>query len=261
MKAVDTHSHIHSKDYVLDAAKVYEDSIKLLEFFIVCGEDVEDSRLAVNFSTNKPGVFASVGIHPHEASNASNVDELRELAKQDKVVAIGECGLDFWYMHSDKAVQIEVLTKQIEIAQELDLPLIFHVRGEKERPSDIFNEFFMLIDSLNNRGKKIRGVIHSFTSGQKELEGVLSRGLAVGFNGILTFTKDEALIDVGRTVPHGSFVLETDSPYLTPTPNRGKVNVPKNVVDTAMFLAEVRGESLNELLTQTNKAAKRLFNI
>ena len=222
---------------------------------LICvGCDLEDSRLAIEFAAQHEGCWASVGLHPHEAKryagNRAQLDEFAVLAEQAKVAAVGECGLDFYYSHSPKAAQLEVLRFQLELALEHQLPLIFHVR-------EAFDDFWPVFDDY--RG--VRGVLHSYTDSAANLAKALKSGLLIGVNGIATFAKDPALRAVYRSIPLNSLLLETDSPFLTPHPHRGSINEPKRLAAVAAFLAELREESPEALAAATTANARRLFGI
>ncbi len=263
MNLIDTHCHIHSTDFTLDREQVLADAQTAGITKLICvGTDAADSQLAVEFAAKHDGVWASVGLHPHDAKDAlTQKDQLTELATANKVVAIGECGLDYWYEHTPRDTQQDVLRFQIELAQKYHLPLIFHIRGSKTDPNDAFKDFLSIFDSYSKAGAELKGVVHSFTAGQEQLTGVLSRGLDVGLNGIMTFTKDDSQLAAAKAVPAGRMVLETDAPYLTPSPKRGKVNEPQHLMLTAEFLARLRGATTAQLAEQTTAAARQLFNI
>jgi TatD DNase family protein len=252
MKFIDTHCHIQEKDYKLGANEVIENANKFGVSKMICvGTDENTSLEAVEFVKNKDNIWASVGLHPHDASLGDEaIDKIDNLSKMDKVVAIGECGLDYFYNHSSKEDQMKALRQQIEIALNRNLPMIFHIR-------DAFEDFWPIFDSY----KGLKGVVHSFTATEKELDQALSRGLLIGLNGIMTFTKDQAQLEAAKKVPLESLVLETDAPFLTPVPLRGKINEPKNVVLTAEFLSELRKEDLGELAAKTTRNAEKLFGI
>lgn len=212
-----------------------------------------DSRLTTDFVRDRANCWASVGIHPHEAAShlhSETLSNLAVLATKPKVVAIGECGLDFHYDHSPKDEQLRLLEFQLELAQTAGLPLIFHVR-------DAFDEFWPAFDSY----KGLRGVVHSFTDSAANLAKALERGLYVGVNGIATFAKDPALIKTYKSIPLNRLLLETDSPFLSPRPNRGKVNQPKSLAALADFLAGLRGEKPAALAKATTTNARKLFGI
>lgn len=221
---------------------------------LICvGCDTEDSRLAADFAKNRENCWASVGIHPHEAQHYGLAAELQEFAKltaRPKVVAVGECGLDYYYGHSPKAAQLEVLKFQIELALEHGLPVIFHVR-------EAFDDFWPLFDDYTG----VRGVLHSFTDTADNLSRAVERGLYVGVNGIATFTKDPAQLEVYRSVPLDRLLLETDAPFLAPKPYRGNINEPQRLKTVAEFLSELRGEDFETLARITTKNARQLFGI
>ena len=221
---------------------------------LVCvGTTLDDSKLAVEFVKTRENCFASIGIHPHEAETAlqkGHLDAFRRLRTGAKVIAVGECGLDYFYTHSPKEAQIEILKFQIEVALEQNLPLIFHVR-------EAFSDFWPILEQYSG----VRGVLHSFTDSTENLERAVKQGLFVGVNGIATFTKGPAQLDMYRSIPLENLVLETDAPFLTPTPYRGKINEPKYVRTTAESLAGLRGETLEELAAATTKNAQNLFGI
>lgn len=222
---------------------------------LICvGTTLYDSKLAVEFVQNRPNCWASIGIHPHEAQHfAENPlawKEFADLAKQPKVVAVGECGLDYFYEHSPRHEQEVILRQQIEIAMQNNLPLIFHVR-------DAFDDFWPIFDSY----KDLRGVIHSFSSNRKDLERILERNLHVGLNGIMTFTKNPEQLEAAKAVPLSNLLLETDAPFLTPAPYRGTICEPKHVRVTAEFLASLRGEPIETIAQASTQNAIKLFNL
>jgi len=274
MEFVDTHCHIQSADLAdlpFEAEKSTHDmwakadnlsgdvlvanAVALGVTKMICvGCTLEDSQLAVEFVKSRENCAASIGIHPHEAAlydgDNAKLDAFRELAKAEKVVAIGETGFDFYYNHSPKEDQEKILRFQLELALEHDLPLIFHVR-------DAFDDFWRVAKDYPG----IRGVIHSFSADRKVLDGILEHGLHVGLNGIMTFTKFENQLEAARAVPIDKLLLETDAPFLTPTPYRGTINQPKNVRVVAEFLADLRGETLSDLAAATTRNARALFKL
>ena len=299
MILTDTHCHIHSSDYPLPVAEVEARAAENNVDYLICvGTDVADSELAVEFVQNRKNHWASVGQHPHEAkygvaplvklralleaqageakngsekpghakivpSDASSTPFLvppktvgtqegaeRRRQGAGKIVAVGECGLDYFYGHSSKEDQEKALRYQMELALEYDLPLIFHVR-------DAFDDFWPIFDSYPG----LRGVLHSYTDNQINLNKALERGLYVGVNGIMTFTKNDWQLEVARAIPLEKIVLETDAPFLTPAPIRGKVNEPANVMLTARFMSELRHVSVEELANLTTTNARHLFSL
>ena len=254
MEFVDTHCHIHFSDYELDPEKVIDDAVDAGVTRMICvGCTLEDSKLGIEMAKRHKYIWASIGLHPHEAKNYVNdpmaLQEFHELAKELKVAAIGEIGLDYFYNHSDPKEQAELLRFQLSIAQEHNLPVIFHVR-------DAFDDFWSIYDEFN-----VRGVIHSFSAGQKEIDQIVGRNLSIGLNGIMTFTKDNAQLDAIKTIPMDRIVLETDAPFLTPTPYRGTICQPKHVVTVAEFLSKLYNCPLETFAATTSKNAVALFNL
>lgn len=249
MQLIDTHCHIHSKDYKLDAEQVYEQALQGGVYKMICvGTGVEDSQLATVFAGSHENVFASVGVHPHETK--LGIDGLDGLVNKDKVVAIGEIGLDYYYTHSSKATQIAIFEKQLQLARDHDLPVIFHIR-------EAFEDFWPVIANFPG----VRGVLHSFTDSMTNLEKALEKGFYIGVNGISTFTKDSDQQKMFASIPIESLLLETDAPYLTPQSKRGKVNEPVYVREVAESISTVQSTPVDELALQTTHNATNLFLI
>jgi len=270
MDLVDTHCHIQSaglsegeritrelwaKSPELSGEDLIRAAVEAGVTRMVCvGCDLQDSRLAVEFAANHENCWASIGIHPHEAqhyvSGGRKIPEFAALATRTEVIAVGETGLDYYYEHSSRSDQIRILEFQIELALEAGLPMIFHVR-------EAFDDFWPVFDGYEG----VRGVLHSFTDSQENLTKALDRGLHIGVNGIATFTKNPDQLEVYRSVPLNRLLLETDAPFLTPTPYRGKINEPKRLGAVADFLAELRGEDRQKLAEATTANARELFGI
>ncbi len=255
MEFTDTHCHIQFADYPLEAEDVLANAAEMgVTRMIAVGCTLEDSAAAPEFAARYENVWAAIGLHPHEGAvyvhDHHALQQFRELATKPKVIAIGETGLDYYYEHSPKADQKKLLRFQLDLAAEHDLPLIFHVR-------DAFEDFWSIFDEY----KGLRGVVHSFTSDTGDLEQILSRGLYVGLNGIMTFTKQTKQLDAAKAVPLDHLLLETDAPFLTPSPFRGKICEPKHVRTVGEFLADLRGEKLEDLAAATTANARKLFSI
>jgi TatD DNase family protein len=269
MELVDTHCHIH--EIVQKLTPVYDkwredgnerDPDEVIQRAhdagvtrLVCiGTSVEDSQLAVDFVTNRDQVWAAIGIHPHEAEryvgDKASLDAFAGLVSRPGVVAVGECGLDYFYGHSPQEAQKEILKFQIELALEHSLPLSFHVR-------DAFDDFWPIFEEYHG----IRGVLHSFTDTQANLDRALGHGLYIGINGIATFAKNEAQQAMYRAIPLDHLVLETDAPFLTPTPFRGTICEPYHTGTIAECAAKFQGISLDELAQATTANARKLFGI
>jgi len=222
------------------------------------GCDADDSRLAAACAQKHKNCWASIGIHPHEAARyAGKTAELAmfaALAAEPKVVAVGECGLDYFYGHSPKKAQAELLHFQLQLAVRHNLPLVFHVR-------EAFDDFWPVFEQYHTAARPVRGVLHSFTDSGSNLERALAHGLYIGVNGIATFTKHPAQRELYRTIPLTSLLLETDAPFLTPMPDRGKVCEPYHVRTTAEFLSGLRGDPVESLAAATTENARHLFGV
>ncbi len=255
MDLFDTHCHIHFPDYELDPEEVIiEAKTDGIDGMLCVGCTLIDSQLAVKMAARHTGIWASIGLHPHEAKDYVGdfhaLNRFHDLASKPKVVAIGETGLDYHYNHSTKEDQKKLLQFQIDIAVEHNLPLIFHIR-------EAYDDFWPIFDQYSG----LRGVVHSFSSNRADLDQIVSRGLYVGLNGIMTFTKDQKQLEAAKAIPLDKVLLETDAPFLTPVPFRGTICQPKHVRVTAEFLADLRNEDFKKLAQQTTINAKALFKL
>jgi TatD DNase family protein len=253
MEFVDTHCHLHFEKFGADRQTVYQNAQAAGVKRMICvGTSIDDSQAAIGFVQDKPGLWAAAGVHPHDAEAVVNLQgqALRELLKRPKVVAVGEIGLDYYKSTTPRDIQETALRAQIEAGLPSGLPFIFHVR-------DSWKDFWRIFDDY----KGLRGVVHSFSSGSKQLEAALGRGLSVGLNGIMTFTKDEAQLEAARRVPLDRLLLETDAPFLTPEPFRDELCEPKHAVTVAEFLSQLRGEPLGRLADISTQNAINLFNL
>lgn len=270
MEFFDTHCHIHEithdgdpdnlvqskwfKAGVTNPQEVIAEANDAgVRHLLLVGCTLADSKRAIELASKRANCFASIGIHPHEAKDHEEIgiqEDFAAIATLEAVKAVGECGLDYYYEHSTKDSQIKLLEFQLSLAKEHDLPVIFHVR-------DAYEDFWPILDHYEG----VRGVLHSFTDSAANLEKALSRGLYIGLNGIMTFTKDQKQVEMAKSVPLSKLLLETDAPFLTPVPHRGTICKPKHVVDTAEFLSQQRGESLSELAAATTHNAKELFRL
>lgn len=254
---VDTHCHIHEADYPLDKSAVLVNAHERLVDIVLCvGTSEASSQLAVDFALANDEAYAVIGVHPHDTKDgwtgiSKIADEtLASEAGRRKLVAVGEIGLDYFYNHSPRETQIKALEEQIAIALKHDLAISFHVR-------EAFDDFWPIFDSF----KGIRGVIHSFTDNDANLQAALDRGLCIGINGISTFTKDADQKRRYASVPLDRLLLETDAPFLTPAPFRGKVNQPAFIRNIAEHHAELLGVDLESVMSATTTNAKALFRL
>ena len=246
---IDTHCHIHEVDYPLDIAETIKHARENnVDQFLCVGTSLDSSRRAIDFAKSHAEAFATIGVHPHDTKDGW--EELSEIITTGNVVAVGEIGLDYYYNHSPREVQIKALKWQIELALKNNLPIIFHVR-------DAFEDFWPIFDGFNG----IRGELHSFTDNQANLQEALKRGLYIGVNGVSTFTKDETQQQLFASIPLDRLLLETDAPFLTPVPFRGKPNEPAYVKNIAEHQANIRNITLEQLGEATSTNARALFGL
>ncbi len=255
MELIDTHCHVHFDNYDADREQVLAGSSRDRVSRIICvGCSLADSQKAIDFAGEHPGVWATAGAHPHDGADfladAQAAKKLKQMLDSPKIVAVGEIGLDYYRGITPKTDQEKALRTQLEIGLENDLPFVFHVR-------EAWEGFWPIFDSY--RG--IKGVIHSFSAGLTQLDEVLARGLYVGLNGLITYTKEDNWRESARRAPLDKILLETDAPFLTPIPFRGTRAEPKHVAVVAEFLAELRSESIETLAASTTKNAVSLFRL
>ena len=246
---IDTHCHIHESNYPLDASDVIDRAHAAGVMQMICiGTNVEDSQVAVEFASNHDGIFASAGVHPHEIKEGW--DKITDFvdANKSSIIAIGEIGLDYHYNLNPRDVQTQILRTQIELALKHDLPIIFHVR-------EAFYDFWPILDDY----KGIRGVLHSFTDTMENAQEAIKRGLYIGVNGYSTFVREESQKAMFASLPIEKILLETDAPYLTPIPFRGKVNELAFVRNIAEYQGEIRQISFDEVANATTANARVLF--
>jgi TatD DNase family protein len=252
---IDTHCHIHDSKFDADRDDVLARARAAgVTTMLTVGENIADSRDAIAVG-ERYEIPVAVGIHPHEAKNApADVAEgLLPLLDEPGVVAIGETGLDYYYLHSSREEQANVLRAQLRLAREKAFPVVFHQR-------DAFDDF---TDILREEWKSgMRGVVHCFTGTPQEARVFVDDfGLFLGIGGVVTFPNASSLREAVATVGAARLLLETDCPYLAPVPMRGKRNEPAFVAYTASKLAEVLGMSLGELVATTNENAASLLRL
>ena len=246
---IDTHAHISYKDYsdrIDEVIQAAEDNG--VEKIISIGVDLPSSEECLKLAEKYPSVFATCGIHPHEAGKAPKryLYELEAFIQHPKMVAVGEIGLDYHYDFSDRKIQRRVYHEQLEMATSLDFPAVVHCR---ESDDDI-------LEGIQNSGLN-QGVIHCFASNVDFAQNILETGFHISFTGMITFIKK--LEDVVKEIPLERMMVETDSPYLSPKPFRGKQNQPKNVLHVAEKVAELKEISLEEVAESTTETAHHLF--
>jgi len=257
MDLVDSHCHLADArlrddvDGIIARARI--DGVRTIISVGAIGS-IETDRLTVEFAERNRDVYAVVGVHPHDASACSDarIAELRELAASPKVVAIGESGLDFHYMHSPQQAQEDSLRRHLALAMELSKPIVIHCRDAEERLAAIVRE-----TGMPPRG----GVIHCFTGNAASARAFLALGFYISFSGIVTFRNAAQVREAALLVPTERVMVETDAPYLAPEPYRGQRNEPAYVLRTLEVLARLRDVAIDAVGAATATNARRLFNL
>jgi TatD DNase family protein len=256
MPLFDTHAHLHFPDYADDLDAVLERARGAgVRGMVTIGTDRESNQAVVEMARRVPDVWATVGIHPHDAGDAVEADfaEMEKLARSEaKVVGFGEMGLDFFRNLSPPGAQREVFRRQISLARELGKPLVIHCRDAHDETLAILAE---------ERARDVGGVMHCFSGDVPIARRCLDLGLFISLAGPVTYKNARALPEVARFVPDDRLVVETDCPYLPPTPHRGKRNEPAYVALTAAFVAELRGVTPGALGATVTDNATTLFGI
>jgi TatD DNase family protein len=254
---IDSHAHIQGKEYADEREAIIARACQAgVEKIIAVGGagDMTSNAEAVALAESFPNIYATVGMHPHDAKDvgAKDLAKLKELAAHPKVVAVGETGLDYYYSHSPHDVQRRVFGQLIQMARETDLPIVVHERDAAQEAAEL----------LRSEGSgKLRGVIHCFTGNYEAACAYLDLGFYLSFTGIITFKNAEPLREVVQKVPLERMLVETDSPFLTPAPHRGKRNEPAYVRFVAGTIAEIKGITLEKVAQVTTKNVQNLFKI
>jgi TatD DNase family protein len=258
MELIDSHAHIdfpqfaEDRDAMLDRARAAGVTTLLA---IGTGPGPEKLDSALPFAEQHDWIYATIGIHPHEAKEVtpSHLDELGKLAKHPKVVACGEIGLDYFYDHSPRELQKKVFRDQMDLAKKANLPIIIHCRDAWADCLDILEEVW--------RPTGLGGILHCFTSTLEDARRGIEMGFLISFAGNSTYPKTQNLRDVAKVLPLEKLLIETDAPYLAPQAYRGKRNEPAYVVELARTLASVRNLSPDELAAATCENFRRLFRL
>jgi TatD DNase family protein len=255
MDLFDTHAHLDDDQLAADVAGVVERAAAAgVTRILAVGTTASSSRNCLNYATQFPGVWSSAGIHPNHAAEAvaGDWDEIVSLSREPRVVALGETGLDLYWKDTPLALQQDYFDRHIRLSQESSLPLVIHLR-------ETAAEILAMLREAAQRGP-LTGVMHSFTGTADQAAQFLDLGLHISFAGMLTFKKSDDLRAVAASLPAERLLVETDSPYLSPEPFRGKrPNEPARVAHTAECLANVRGLALEDLARQTTANALALF--
>ena len=256
MELIDTHCHLTFEPLAGDIEAVIERSRAAgITGWITIGTDPQHNRKAVELAGRFDNMYAAVGIHPHDADSVTSqaINELKELAGNVKVVAIGETGLDFHYNFSKQPAQRRIFVQQLKIAQELNLPVIIHSRDAFEETIDIPEQF--------GSGVK-KAVFHCFSGSPEQANLVLDKGFYISLTGVVTFKNASKIQQVAKIVPMDRLMLETDCPYMSPEPMRKqKTNEPALMFHTAKFLAELRQMSLSDFAHAVTATSRSFFSL
>ncbi len=258
---IDTHAHLDFPQYDKDRDKVIEEAFSSgLEAIVNIGVDLESSKKSIKLAEKYKNIYATVGFHPHDASRLSKEAfiELEKLASHPRVVAIGEIGLDFYRNLSPEDVQIKAFKEQIELAKKFKLPIVVHIRNAYKKALEILSEFGSV---GKEEAEGLKGVLHCFSGDENEAKEALEMGFYLSFNGTLTYRNSRSA-ELVKKIPLSSILVETDCPYLTPEPLRGKRNEPKLVKLVTHKIVELSDsntfQELDEVFTQN---AVEFFNL
>lgn len=248
----DSHAHYDNEEFIADQTELLTAlPEKGVRFAANIGVDLDRSKACIALADQFDYMYASVGIHPHDAKGvpADYLEQLAEMSKHKKVVAIGEIGLDFHYNHSEPEKQREVFEAQLKLACELDMPVIIHDREAHAETLDMLKKY------------RPRGIVHCFSGSAEMAKEVAKLGMYMGFTGVVTFKNARKTLEAAKAVPADKLLIETDCPYMAPEPFRGKRCDSSMLPNTAKALADLRGISVQELLNQTCENACRVYGI
>ena len=252
---IDSHCHLNYKGLVERQDEILAEARKRgIGGFLNISTRQSEWGEVIATAERESDVWASVGIHPHEADQHPDLgaEELRRATEHDRVIAIGETGLDYYYDHSDRDAQRKLFRMHIGVARDTGLPLIIHTRDAEDDTLEILRD---------EMGKgTFPALIHCFTASRAFGDAVLELGLTISVSGIVTFKNAKDLQDVARAIPADRLLVETDAPFLAPVPHRGKTCEPAFVADTAQFVATLRGETVDTLARNTTANFARLFS-
>ena len=251
MKIIDSHVHLNSERFDEDRDEVLKRIEENLDFVVNIGYDLESSEISVDYANKYSFVYATIGFHPDEIEGYSDEAEkkLEELAKNKKVLAIGEIGLDYHWMTRPKEEQWEIFRRQLRLARKLNKPVVIHTREAMEDTINILNEF-----------PDITGILHCYPGSVETAKRMIDR-FYLGIGGVLTFKNARKLVDVVTDIPIEKLVIETDCPYMAPTPYRGQRNEPIYTEEVAKKIAELKNISYDEVVRITNENTRKAYRM
>jgi len=259
MNLFDSHSHYNDEKFDMDRDEIIKETLASgVSNFIVAGYSIESSKKAVEIVSKYEGLYAIVGISPNDLENIKTEDDINEsalkieeIAKSEKVVAIGEIGLDYYWNKENKDIQKNMFIKQINIANKLNLPIVIHTRDAHIDTIQILKE------NIVNK----KGIFHCCPLNRELVKEALNLGFYISLSGVITFKNTKNADDIINMVPEDKLLIETDSPYLSPEPLRGKRNTSINVKYVAEKIAKVKNKSIEEIAQVTQDNAKKIFNL
>jgi TatD DNase family protein len=248
MRFTDSHCHLTMSDAAASLERARAQDVR---GFVVPATKLDDAPRAIAIAREHDDVWAAVGFHPHEASHCDDAAfaEIERYAADEQVVAIGEIGLDFHYMHSPRATQVAVLERHIELARRIGKPVIIHNRESTE----------LMVETLERA--RVPGILHSFTENRDVAKKLVDLGYYISFSGIVTFRSAGTLREAAAALPHDRVLIETDTPYLAPVPFRGRDNEPAYVIKIAEMLATLWGKPLDYVAEATTANFERAFSV
>ena len=256
MEWIDTHCHLDEESFTQDCGETIQRALDAgVKTMLAVGITLESCRRVIELAQRYDGIYAIIGLHPNyvSAANPGDWEQIVELMRAPKVVGIGETGLDKYWDYAPIDLQIEYFHRHIELSREYDLPFVVHCREAEAETLAVLRE--------QAQKGTLRGAMHSFCGSAQTASACLEMGMYLSFAGMLTFKKNDSLRQLAVTLPLDRLLVETDSPYLAPTPFRGKRNEPAHVRLTAASLAEIRGISNEEVAAVTTRNARGLFRL
>ena len=251
MRFTDSHCHLTMSEGIGSLERARAMGVR---GFVVPATKLDDAAETVGIAHEHDDVWAAVGFHPHEAKDCDDkaFAEIERLAGDDRVVAVGEIGLDYHYMHSPRETQREVFMRHVDLARRRELPIIVHNRESTDDMLELL---------LSDEARGVRGILHSYTEGLEPATKLIDAGYYISFSGIVTFRTAESLREVARALPHDRVLIETDTPYLAPVPFRGRDNEPAYVIKIAELLAGLWKLDVTEVAAQTSANFERAFSV
>ncbi len=254
MILVDTHAHIDEESFAHDfdemLARAYANDVK---YVVNIGANMDESRVSIELADKYESIYATVGVHPHDVEeiNSKALDQLAAWCEHDKVVAVGEIGLDYFRSQTSKEMQAYAFAAQLDVARQMHMPVSIH---DRDAHGDIMR-------MLKNEGKGINGILHCFSGSWEMAKELIKMGYYIAIGGAVTFKNAAKLPEIAANIPLEYLLLETDCPYLAPHPHRGTRNEPANIRPIAEFIAGIRGITLEELAAATTANAARIMRM